>query len=86
MRVAGIGAYSHTVGFISCRSRLTKMLAGAARGETGCKGGGGQVRLSDVDTRELAGFQNEFICHFILTYVLLIVFCVHYKSRVCFVD
>jgi hypothetical protein len=24
------------------------------------------VRLSDVDTRELAGFQNELICHFML--------------------
>ena len=34
------------------------MLAGAARGGTGSKGGGGPVRLSDVDTRELAGFQN----------------------------
>ena len=32
----------------------------------GSKGGGGQVRLSDVDTRELAGFQNELICCFIL--------------------
>ena len=52
--------------FISCRGRLTKVLAGSARGETGSKGGGGRVRLSDVDTRELAGFQNKFICHFIL--------------------
>ena len=24
------------------------------------------MRLSDFDTRELAGFQNELICHFIL--------------------
>ena len=45
-----------TVAFISCRGRLTKMLAGAARAETGSKGGGGRVRLSDVDTWELAGF------------------------------
>jgi hypothetical protein len=32
----------------------------------GSKGGGGQVKLSDIDTRELAGFQNEMICRFIL--------------------
>ena len=30
------------------------MLVGAARGGTGRKGGGGTVRLSDVDIRELA--------------------------------
>ena len=34
-----------TVTFISCRGRLTKVLAGAARGETGIKGGVGQVRI-----------------------------------------
>jgi hypothetical protein len=34
------------------------VLAGTARGETGSKGGGFPVRLSDVDTWELAGFQN----------------------------
>ena len=37
------------------------MLAGAARGE---KGGGGRVRLSDVDIWELVGFQNQLICRF----------------------
>ena len=42
------------------------VLAGAARGETESKGGGGPVRLSDVDTWELAGVQNELICHFML--------------------
>ena len=42
------------------------MLAGAARGETGSKGGGGPVRLSDVDTWELAGFQNDLIHSFML--------------------
>ena len=42
------------------------MLAGTARGGTGSKGGGGPVRLSDVDTWELAGFQNELICSFML--------------------
>ena len=52
--------------FISCRSRPTKVLADAARGEMGSKSRGGRVRLSDVDTGELAGFQNELICRFIL--------------------
>jgi hypothetical protein len=32
------------------------VLAGATRGGMGSKGGGGPVRLSVVDTRELAGF------------------------------
>ena len=45
-----------TMAFISCRGRLTKVLAGAAKGETGNKGAGSRVRLSDVDTWELAGF------------------------------
>jgi hypothetical protein len=44
-----------TRAFISCRGKLTKVLAGAARRETGSKGGEGRVRLSD-DTWELAGF------------------------------
>ena len=35
------------VAFISCRGRLTKVLPGAAKGETGSKGGGSRVRLSD---------------------------------------
>ena len=34
------------------------VLTGAARGEMVSKGGGGPVRLLDVDTWELAGFQN----------------------------
>ena len=42
------------------------MLAGAARGEMGSKGGGGRVRLSNDDTRKLAGFQNELVCCFVL--------------------
>jgi hypothetical protein len=42
------------------------VLAGAARGETGSKGGGGPVRLLYVDTQELAGFQNELVCRFML--------------------
>ena len=42
------------------------MLAGAARGEMGSNGGGGRVRLSDVDTWELAGFLNQLICRFTL--------------------
>ena len=53
-----------TVAFISYRDRLTKVLAGAARGKTGSKGGGGRVGLSDVDTWELAGVgtQGWMIC------------------------
>ena len=43
---------ANTVAFISCKNRLTKVLAGAARGKMGSKVGGGQVGLSDVDTRE----------------------------------
>ena len=35
---------ANTVAFINCRGRLTKVLAGAARGENQSKGGGGQVR------------------------------------------
>ena len=42
------------------------MLAGAARGGMESKGGGGAVRLSDVVTRELEGFQNELIRCFML--------------------
>ena len=40
---------ANTVTFISCRCRLTKVLAGAAREEIGSKGGEGRVRLLDVD-------------------------------------
>ena len=42
------------------------MIAGATRGETGSKGRGGPVRLLDVDTWELAGFQNKLIHGFML--------------------
>ena len=41
------------------------MLAVAARGGTG-RGGGGPVRLSDVDTGELAGFQKKLVRRFML--------------------
>ena len=47
----------NTVAFISCRGRLTKVLAGAVRGEKGNKSGGGQVRLSNVDTGRLTGLK-----------------------------
>jgi hypothetical protein len=40
----------NTVASISCRNRLTKVLAGAARWEKGSKGGGNRLRLSNVDT------------------------------------
>ena len=42
------------------------MLAGAIRGEKGNMGGGERVRLSNVDSRGLLGFENKLICHFIL--------------------
>ena len=47
--------------FISCRCRLTKVLAGAARGKKGTKGGGDRVRLSHVDTGRL--LEYRLICH-----------------------
>ena len=34
------------------------MLASATRGENGSKDGGGPVRLSDIDTWELAGLKS----------------------------
>ena len=40
------------------------MLAGGTRGEKGSKGGGGQVRLLDVDTGRLLGLKYKLICHF----------------------
>ena len=55
---------ANTVAFISCRCRLTKVLADAARGEKGSKGGRGQVRLLVVDTRKLLGLKYELICYF----------------------
>jgi hypothetical protein len=35
------------------------VLAGAARRKKGSEGGGGRVRLSNVDTGELAGFKDK---------------------------
>ena len=54
----------NTVAFISCRNKLTKVLAGATKGENGSKGGGGQVRLSDFDTGRLLGLKYKLICRF----------------------
>ena len=39
--------------FISCIHRLIKVLAGAARGKKGNKGGRDRVRLLNVDIRRL---------------------------------
>ena len=39
-----------TVAFISCRSRLTKVLAGAARGKKGSKGVGGLPPVAPATT------------------------------------
>ena len=42
------------------------MLACALWEETRSKGGGDQVRLSNVDTGNSAGFKDKLICCFIL--------------------
>ena len=55
---------ANTVDFISCRRRLTKVLAGAAKREKGSKGGGDCVRLLDVDTGRLSGLKCKLICRF----------------------
>ena len=43
---------ANTVPFINCRCKLTKVLAGAARGEKGSKGEAGRVRLLDVEINQ----------------------------------
>ena len=50
--------------FISCRRRLTKVLAGGAIGKKGSMGGGGRVRLPDIDSRRLSGLKYLLICRF----------------------
>ena len=57
---------ARTAVFISGRGRLTPVVAGADRGEMGSRGGRGPVKLSDVYTWELAGYQNWLICRFML--------------------
>ena len=47
------------------------MLAGAAREEKGSEGGGGQVRLLDVDTGRLSGLKYELVCHFNLPFLTI---------------
>ena len=49
---------ANAVTFISCR-RPNKVFTGAARGEKGSKGRGGQVRLSDVYTGRLSGLKYK---------------------------
>ena len=49
------------------------MLAGAARGGgTGSKGGGGPVRLSDVDTREFGGMYSFIAMINVLLNIIII--------------
>ena len=50
--------------FISCRSRLTKVLPDAAKVKKGSKAGGGQVRLSNVGAGRLLGLKYRLICLF----------------------
>ena len=64
MKRSNIELSANTVAFISCRCRLTKVLAGASREEKGSKDGGGQVRLLDVDTGRLTGLKYKLICRF----------------------
>ena len=52
-----------TVAFISCRGRLTIMLASATRGKKGSRDGGSKVRLPDVDTERLLEL-NVLVCSF----------------------
>ena len=58
MKVDVLGAFSQHYDFHQLRGRVTKVLVGAARGEMVSKCGEGRLRLLDVDTRELARFQN----------------------------
>ena len=46
--------------FISCRGRLTNVLVGAARRETGSKGGGGKVRLPELIPGDFWKFYNKY--------------------------
>ena len=41
-----------------------KLLACAARRGKGSKGGGGRVKLPDIDTRRLLELKYKLICHF----------------------
>ena len=61
MKRSNIELSANTVAFISSRHRLTKVLAGAARGEKGSKGGGGHQML--IPGR-LSRLKYKLICHF----------------------
>ena len=50
--------------FISCRSRLTKVLENTTRGEKGSKDGGSRARLLEVDTGRNSGLKYKWICNF----------------------
>ena len=52
---------ANTVAFISCRRRLTKVSAGATKGEERKWEWGVQVRLSNVDTRRLKWHINFYL-------------------------
>ena len=52
----------NTVTLISYRHRLVKLQV--LLGGKGTKGGGGRVRLSNVDTGRLTGFKYKLICCF----------------------
>ena len=52
---------ANTVAFTSCRSRLTKVLAGAAKGKKGSTDRGDQVRLPDNYTGRVWGLKYKLI-------------------------
>ena len=51
-------AFSRHCGLHQLYRKIDLSVSRCHKGGTGSKGGGGPVRLSDVDTRELAEFQN----------------------------
>ena len=72
------GAFNQHCGFISCKSRLTKVLAGAAREETGSKREGGQVRLSDVELMKVIVLAESF--RFSFSFSLLVMLCGSFQA------
>ena len=55
---------ANTVAFISCRSRLTKVLGAATREKKGSMDGRGLLNLPNVGTGRLLGLKYKLICHF----------------------
>ena len=58
-----MGALNQLCGFISCRSRLTKVITSTARGKREVRMEVA-VRLLDVDTGRLSELKYQLICNF----------------------